>query len=184
MSEAADEILDLDLLRRGDERAFARLVERYQAVVLGLGQSLGLAGFDLEDAAAEVFAAVYRALPGFEGRSELGTWVYRLAVRTILKVRARHRRHAGATVPQDLPDVAQPAPQQVASEREINRMLWRAVEALEPRQAIVVELYYRRQWPLERIAAAMGCPEGTVKVLLFRARQRLRAVLEEKEFRP
>jgi RNA polymerase sigma-70 factor (ECF subfamily) len=173
--------LDLDALRRQEGGAFEQLVLMHQGLVLGLGQSLGLAGADLDDAAAETFAAVYRALPRFRGEAELGTWIYRIAWRTMLKM--RRRRSKTEPLPQGLRAAAQ-APDAAARRRESDEALWRAVSALPPRQAMAVELYYRRDWSVERIAQVMQCPQGTVKTLLFRARRRLREKLDEQEMTP
>ncbi len=183
MNVAAPDSRELGLLRQQDADAFARLVATYQGVVLGVGQSLGLAGADLDDAAAEAFAAIYRALPTFEGRSELGTWVYRIAFRTILKTRRRYRQGAAAIL-DDRPDHRQLSPDTAVCRDEANDLIWKVVALLEPRQAMVIELYYRRDWSVEQIAAAIECPVGTVKTLLSRARQRLREVLSRKGLKP
>ena len=53
---------------------------------------MGLKGPDLDDAAAEVFAAVFKSLPSFQAKSALGTWVYRIAIRTIGRVRSEAAR--------------------------------------------------------------------------------------------
>ena len=68
----------------------------------------------------------------------------------------------------------------LAADADAAATVWAAVAALpDGRQAAAVEFHYRRGWPIERVADVMGCPVGTVKTLLFRARQRLRAVLVE-----
>jgi RNA polymerase sigma-70 factor (ECF subfamily) len=173
---------DLDALRRQEAGVFEQLVLNHQRLVMGLGQSLGLEGADLDDAAAETFAAVYQALPRFRAEAGLGTWIYRIAWRTMLKARHRRRRLRLEPLPDNLPD-ANVRPDAAPQERESNEALWRAVSALPPKQAMAVELHYRRDWPVDRIAAVMQCPEGTVKTLLFRARGRLREKLD-KEMRP
>ncbi len=174
---------ELDRLRRQDVAAFTRLVDAHQAVVLGLCRSMGLRGADQEDAAADVFANVYLALPGFDGRSQLGTWVYTIACRTILKARARIRRVApvGGS---PRPHPAEPSAAERSVEEETRRQIWEAVARLDPRQALAVDLYYRRDWSVAEIAAVMECPAGTVKTLLFRAREELRQVFERAEIHP
>jgi len=175
----------LDRLRQQDARDFADLVSEHQATVLGLGQSLGLRGADLDDAAAEAFAAVYRALPRFEARSELGTWVYRIAYRVIVKARAKRRRHATAVLNEEQPPTSSDAgPVERAERAESAAAVWAAVESLDDRSATVMELYYRRELPLEKIAEVIECPVGTIKTLLHRARQRLREILSEREVNP
>jgi RNA polymerase sigma-70 factor (ECF subfamily) len=177
----------LDRLRQQDARAFAELVAAHQAIVMGLGQSLGLRGADLDDAAAEAFAAVYRALPKFQGRSELGTWVYSIAYRVIVKARTKRRRTQTAELPEEtsaMPASNDAGPVDRAEQAETAAAIWAAVEQLDPRSASVVEFYYRREWPVERIADVLGCPTGTVKTLLFRAREKLREMLSKREVYP
>lgn len=169
----------LERLRRRDEEAFALLVREHQALVLALGQSLGLAGADLEEAVAEAFASVYLALPRFRGRSLLRTWVYRVALRTLARYRRRLRRRPSAELHEGLAAESDEAPGQRLELEDENRRLWDAVASLDPRQAAVIELHYRQGWPLEEIAQAVGSPVGTVKTHLFRGRQRLRELLEK-----
>jgi RNA polymerase sigma-70 factor (ECF subfamily) len=168
-------------LRQREPAAFERLVRRYEPVVLGLCQTMGLAGADLDDAAAEVFANVFRALPNFEGRSALGTWVYRIACRTIPKVRARVRKNRGDELPAEHLDSEQPTPLEQSESAELYQRLWNAVAKLDEREAMAIELYYRRELPIEQVAGVLECPEGTVKTLLFRGRQKLRERLASQE---
>jgi RNA polymerase sigma-70 factor, ECF subfamily len=177
VDEAAVENLDVSALRRGDATAFACLVRAHQRLVMGLCQSRGMYGPDADDAAAEVFAAVYRALPRFEGRSALSTWVYRIACRVIAKSRRRLRSAASGPLDEPRVDPQATSPIQSAVDDERDRLVWSAVAQLEPRQAMAIELFYRRDWSVQQVAEAMGCPENTVKTLLFRARNRLKAML-------
>jgi RNA polymerase sigma-70 factor (ECF subfamily) len=170
----------LAALRRQDAAVFARLVETHERIVVGLGQSMGLRGADLDDAAAETFAAVYRALPKFEARSALSTWVYQIACRTFWRLRARRDANPTAALEDDRADDQQISPQQQAAASEESELIWNAVAQLEPRQAMAVELHYRRGFPVEEIAVVMECPEGTIKTLLYRARERLRQRLARK----
>lgn len=170
----------LAALRRQEPGAFSQLVETHQRIVLGLGQSMGLRGPDLEDAAAEAFAAVYRALPKFEARSSISTWVYQIACRTFWRMRERRDANATASLDVDIADRRDASPLERAAAAEEEQVIWSAVAALEPRQAMAVELHYRRGFAVEEIAAVMECPEGTIKTLLFRARERLRQRLARK----
>jgi RNA polymerase sigma-70 factor, ECF subfamily len=185
-----DPSLDVGRLRRQDSVAFEQLVRQHQGVVAGLAQSLGLRGPDVEDAAAETFAQVYRALPSFEGRSALGTWVYQIAVRTLRRYRTRRNRLGKMErSTDDPPDQAdderrERSPAQSSIDRETHERLWAAVARLEPRQAMAVELCYRRGWGLEQIAQTLACPVGTIKTLLFRAREELRRTLKVEEMSP
>ena len=181
MSDLADENINLAALRRGDPAAFAGLVERHQPVVLGLCQAMGLRGADRDDAAAEVFAAVFRSIARFEGRSAVGTWVYRIACRVIPKVRQRYRKRADEQTDDLHPDQSQTTPLEQSARNEQDGRIWAAVAMLEERSAMAVEMHYRRGMNLEEVAAVMDCPVGTVKTLLFRARAKLKEILTRQE---
>jgi RNA polymerase sigma-70 factor (ECF subfamily) len=170
----------LAALRRQDSGAFAQLVATHQRIVVGLGQSMGLRGADLDDAAAEAFAAVYRALPRFEARSAISTWVYQIACRTFWRMRERRDANPTTALDDATIDAKRVSPLAQVAALEEETMLWTAVAQLEPRQAMAVELHYRRAMPIEEIAVVMECPAGTIKTLLFRARERLRQRLARK----
>lgn len=185
MSDAASASPDANLrrLQRRDAAAFAELVEEWQPAILGWCQSLGLRGADIDAAAAEVFWQVYQSLPSFDGRSKLGTWIHRIAWRTIGRVRQQSRARAPVDLA-DEPAANHAEPGGALEQLEQQERLWRAVARLEPRQAAAVDLYYRQQMPLEEVAAALECPVGTVKTLLFRARERLKPVLQREGIAP
>jgi len=178
---SASEDGSLETLRQQDFDTFAALVAEHQPVVLGLCRSMGLRGADVEDTAADVFANVFRSLPTFDSRAKLGTWIYRIAYRTILKCRNK----PSAVQPSDQlhhqVDVGSPAPDKALQDAELQQRIWDAVARLEPRQAVMVEMYYRRDWPLQQIAEVLDMPIGTVKTLLFRAREQLRKIFEREE---
>jgi RNA polymerase sigma-70 factor (ECF subfamily) len=174
---------NLRRLQRRDGAAFAALVEAWQPAILGWCQSLGLRGADIDAAAAEVFWQVYQGLPGFDGRSKIGTWIHRIAWRTIGRVRQQARARAPLELA-DEPTADHQEPGGLLELREQQERLWAAVTRLEPRQAAAVDLYYRQQMPLEEVAAALECPVGTVKTLLFRARERLKPVLQREGIAP
>jgi RNA polymerase sigma-70 factor (ECF subfamily) len=167
---------DVALLRRQDADAFSRLVAEQQRVVMGLAQSMGLRGADLDDAAAEAFVAVYKALPSFEERSSLSTWVYRIASRAIWQVREK-RTKSNAPLDVNPSDDRQPTPASAVETEDQRQRIWETVAHLEPRQATAVELYYRFDTPIEEIAKILDCPTNTVKTLLHRARDVLRRQL-------
>src|SRR5687767_2815842 len=70
----------VELCRRGDAEAFARLVSLHESMVVNLGARLLGDPEEARDLAQEVFLQVYRTLGRFEGRSTLKTWIYRIVV--------------------------------------------------------------------------------------------------------
>jgi RNA polymerase sigma-70 factor, ECF subfamily len=172
--------LDLARLRRQDPGEFTRFVQLHERLVLGLFQTLGLSGANSDDAAAETFALAYRALPNFRADSQLSTWLYRIAYRTALKVRRRYPPPPTGQQPEQAdPHVL--APSTAAETSESAAAIWKAVSMLDPDQAVAVELFYRRGMSVEEVAAILEKPSGTIKTLLFRARDRLRMLLRSLE---
>lgn len=181
MTEAEHGSPDLDSLRRRDEGAFTWLVNQHRSLVMALGRSLGLSGADLDDAAAETFAAIYTALPGFAGRSHLRAWIYSIAHRTMCRLRQQARKRHFSELPDAQPDHRQASPEHHAQVHEESLRIWAAVSLLDPREAAAIQLYYREDWPLDEIAEALNCPVNTVKTLLFRGRERLRRRLHKEK---
>ncbi len=172
--QAGDTDLNLRALRQQDAVEFTRLVKAHESVLLGLCQSMGLQYADAQDATIEAFAAVYRALPTFRGDARLSTWLYRIAYRSILRVRKRNRRWLSAATANAPAQAAENRIDSSASkglEQDENaRQLWQAVAQLRPQEAAVVELFYRLGWSVAEVAENLGYSVSQVKILLFRAR--------------
>jgi RNA polymerase sigma factor (sigma-70 family) len=169
-------------LLQGDSQAFALIVDEHQQMILALAQSMGFKGLDRDEAVADVFAQIYLALPKFKGRSNLSTWIYRIALRTLAKLRLRRHRHSQSVPSDQTPDFRQTLPDQRLQTTELQTKLWDAVAALDARSAAAVELFYRQNWPLEKIAGVLECSVGAAKTILFRAREQLRQKLKPEQF--
>ena len=77
--ELTEDDLDLDALRDGDKAAFATLVELYADRLYNLALKLTGDTFEAEDVLQEALISAYKHIGGFEGRSQVGTWLYRSA---------------------------------------------------------------------------------------------------------
>ena len=116
-------------------------------------------------------------MPSFKAQSEITTWLYAIAARVMLRTRARLHRHAPVPLPADPIDPALGSPSADLERLELAQRLWQTVATLEPRQALAVELFYRRDLPVEEISRILSVPTGTTKTLLHRARQKLKSLL-------
>ena len=168
--ELLDTPMDIARLRAGDAAAFAELVQMFQDRIFSLCQSVGLRGADIDQAAADIFSAVYLALPGFDGRSALGTWIYQIAFRTALRRKKQAARHTHSSLPENL---STPQVFDAVEDADTRENIWRCVAALGSQTAMIVKLYYQDGLPLLEIAEITGRPVGTIKTILFRARQQL-----------
>jgi RNA polymerase sigma-70 factor, ECF subfamily len=163
-------------------RAFDLLVPEFQDRVFRLCFSILKDRAAAEDAAQETFVRVWKALPCFDGRAALGTWIYAIARNTCLMELRKRRK----MVSFDDPDSheAQLAAASVAtapaSDPERDNLL-RLVEALPVNQQQAVRLFYLEDRSYDAVAEALGMPLGTVKNLLFRARKRLMELARPEE---
>jgi RNA polymerase sigma-70 factor (ECF subfamily) len=163
-------------------RAFDLLVPAYQDRVFRLAYSILRDRAAAEDAAQETLVRVWKALPGFDGRAALGTWIYAITRNTCL-MELRRRR---PTVSFDDPDSveAQHAAASIATgpARDPERdNLLRLLKALPRNQQEAVRLFYLEDRSYDTVAEQLGMPLGTVKNLLHRARKRLMALARPDE---
>jgi RNA polymerase sigma-70 factor (ECF subfamily) len=171
--------------QRGDELAIGALIRRYQNYVFRLCFLVMRSEQDAEDMAQETFIRAFRALPRFEVRegASFEAWLYRIAVNAC-RSRMRRKWYQVLPWPSPAPDVvaepeAQPDRQVIKDERR-NEVL-EAIDSLGEKHRLVVILRYYAGLSNEEIAQTLSIPSGTVRSRLHTARQRLKAVLADKE---
>lgn len=153
------------------DAAFSRLARRYGTKVYRLCVVLLRDHAAAQDAAQESLVRVWRALPRYDGRAALSTWIYAITRNRCLTALAR----PGATVSMSeegvLAEVEAMAqePAAVDADGVIRQLVERLPEV--PRR--VLTLYYFEDRALAEVARMLGQPEGTVKTHLFRARAAL-----------
>ena len=159
------------LLRDGAvEAAFERLVGRYERKVYRLCCSLLRDPDQAEDAAQESLVRVWKALPRYDQRASLSTWIYTITRNRCLTAIERRRDLDSLTDPAVEHEVA--ATQAVGPDEDQDHMalLHELVEALPQRFRHVLTLFYYEERSVAEVAAMLGLPEGTVKTNLHRAR--------------
>jgi RNA polymerase sigma-70 factor (ECF subfamily) len=168
--------------RAGDERAFARLVDRHRDRAYALALRILRSPGEAEEVAQDAFVRVWRALPGFRGESLFSTWLHRIVVRRSLDRLAvlRNRRVREAA----LEEAPEPRAENAATDpvaRERAARIERLMDRLTETQRTVVTLFYHQDRSVEEVARTLGLPENTVKTHLHRARAALRAAWMEEE---
>jgi RNA polymerase sigma-70 factor, ECF subfamily len=167
------EVIQLVGANRRDE-ALAEILRAYRRKVFGLAYSFVRDREAAEDVAQEVFIKVWRALPAFDGRASLSTWIYTIARNTSLSaLRDRRAKREDAAAPDpDLEVASESGAAELAAE---NASLLRLIERLPDKQRQVVLLFYLQEQSHEEVATMLAMPVGTVKTLLHRARSSLAA---------
>lgn len=162
-------------LERGDrdvvfEKVFRTMRERVFAVCLNVTANRS----DAEDATQETFVSAYRALPSFRGEARLSTWLFRIAIRAALRVRARRTTAEPITDESAVP--RNPNPGEAREQRE---NLLAGLASLSPDHRIVLALFAVDGLSHREIAETLGIAEGTVWSRLHLARKRLAGLLAE-----
>lgn len=186
-SVGSDEVLVARTLA-GDNHAFDLLVLKYQRRIQRLIARMVRNTDLVEDIAQETFIRAYRALHQFRGEAQFYTWLYRIAVNTAKKtlLDLKHDPLATQTVlqPDDSEDetfrsgnepIAEDTPESLLAAREIAAAVDAAMEALPEDLRQAVTLREIEGLTYEDIAAVMGCPIGTVRSRIFRARDAISA---------
>lgn len=165
---------------KGDNRAFTLLVLRYQHKVLGLISRFVKDPHEAEDVAQEAFLKTYRALHNFRGDSAFYTWLYRIAVNTAKNhLVSRGRRPPSTDV--DMEDAQQAddtsllheidSPEANMEREDLRRVIYQAIDELPEELKTAFSLREFSGLSYEDITEIMGCPVGTVRSRIFRARE-------------
>jgi RNA polymerase sigma-70 factor (ECF subfamily) len=169
----------LELLHEGrQEAAFECLSDHYARSVYRLCYAILRDTAQADDAAQESLIRVWKALPRFDGRAALSTWIHAIARNRCLTALSRRRDHLSLSEP----DVAAAAEAQVSVPADQDMpvaLLRELVDALPERYRRPLTLFYYGEHSVTEVAAQLGVPEGTVKTNLFRARSALCAQLAQ-----
>lgn len=166
----------IQLLQAGREQeAFERLVPAFRRRVFGLAYSILRDRAAAEDLAQEVFVKLWRALPHFDGRAQLSTWIYAITRNAAISALRSRRRSLSLSDRAVLEEVegAGSAPADPPDDATLRRQ----IEALPPAQRQAITLYYLDERPVGEVAEMMGLPANTVKTHLHRARAKLASAL-------
>jgi RNA polymerase sigma-70 factor (ECF subfamily) len=169
---AAEDRVLVERCRNGDIGAWRTLYDRYAQPVFRFVSALGVPPDEREDAAQDVFVAVYRGLRQFRGEAQLSTWIYRIAARHASHLGRRRRvRSFLSILPwHETEPEPQPDPAEKASEL---RLLDRLLDKLSPKKRMVLVLFEIEGLGVNEIANVMGCPANTVWSRLRHARAEL-----------
>jgi RNA polymerase sigma-70 factor (ECF subfamily) len=195
-------------LRARDEAAFALVLDQWSPGMLRLARSFVSTPDSAAEVVQETWLAVVRGIDGFEGRSALRTWVYRILVNTAKRRGAREARSVplsslGPTAEDTGPTVDPgrfrgsddpypghwkefpapwtsfpPSPERHALGTELRALLETALTDLPARQRVVITLRDVEGHSAEEVAEALGVTPGNQRVLLHRARAFVRGRLE------
>jgi RNA polymerase sigma-70 factor (ECF subfamily) len=164
--------------RARDPVAFRAFVVRYQGAVFALLARMIGRSPALEDLAQETFLKAHAALPAFDPTqpSRLSTWLLTIATRVALDELKKRRWPSEPIEGREL--AGGESPERSAARRRLGRAIENAAAQLGSEQRTAFVLFMFHGFSVEEIGLALGCPAATVRTRLYRARQRLRELLE------
>jgi RNA polymerase sigma-70 factor (ECF subfamily) len=183
----------VERVQRGDKQAFDLLVLKYQHRIIKLVSRYIRDPSDAMDVAQDAFLKAYRALPNFRGESAFYTWLYRIAINTAknyLVMQSRHLLETEVTPESEEGEQFEfestlkeySTPENMVLTDEIQATIVAAIDDLPDDLRTAILLREVEGLSYEEIANVMGCPVGTVRSRIFRAREsvdnRLKPLLE------
>ncbi len=203
---SAEDLRIVETLRSGDESAFVSLVERYHASMLRLALVFVPSQAVAEEVVQEAWMGVVQGLDRFEGRSSLKTWIFRILTnRAKTRAQREGRSVPFSLLPEFNSDISEPAveperfrgpdqqwpghwisfpsswdeiPEERILSQETLTRIQEAIDALPPAQREVITLRDIEGWPSDETCSLLGVSEANQRVLLHRARCRVRRALE------
>ena len=204
---STDDLHLVEQLRSGNEAAFVSLIDRYAPTMLRLAMVYVRAWSVAEEVVQETWMAVLEGLNRFEGRSSLKTWLFRILTnRAITRAEREGRSIPFSSLSDHYTDLAEPAvdsdrflpadhqesghwvsfpsnwqetPEERLLSQETRARLEKAIESLPPSQREIIILRDIEGWTAVETCSFLGISEADQRVLLHRARAKVRSMLEK-----
>jgi len=184
----------VERVQKGDRHAFDLLVRKYQHKLISVVSRYVNDWSECQDVTQEAFVRAYRAIGSFRGDAQFYTWMYKIAINTA----KNHLVSQGRRPPTEdvvIEDAVQfegatrlhesATPERELMRQEIEQTVFATVQRLPEELRTAITLREVDGLSYEEIAEAMGCPIGTVRSRIFRAREaideELRPLLSEKD---
>ncbi len=179
-----DDTAVIQMVLQGQQAAYATLVTRYQQYVFTLVMRYVNNREQAEELAQDVFVKAYRYLADFKGNSKFSTWLYTIVNSTCLS-HLRKRKDETILLEEEkmvsISDSNQAErPSDKMEQRTQKQMLENALKHLPESEAQALTLFYQGEQSVEEIGVIMGMTTSNVKVKLFRARQKMKDILQSR----
>ena len=180
--EASDAELVVAALA-GNTQAFDVLVNRYRRAMLTVAQQIVRNTADAEDVVQDAFLRAFEALPQLADLNRFGAWLHSITRNRAL----RYYKNASRYQPQEdmepylntVSDTSATDPAHIVESELMQQGIRDAIQSLPPDYQAVIELYYWAEMPQQRMAEFLSLPLTTVKWRLRKAKEMLKANLEQ-----
>ncbi|WP_046216177.1 RNA polymerase sigma factor SigW [Paenibacillus wulumuqiensis] len=177
------------LALKGDQRAFAEIVDLYKDKIFHLGYRMLSNRHEAEDVVQETFLRVYKSLDRYDPKQKFSTWIYRIA--TNLCIDRLRKRKPSFSLDAELNDQDntdgyalipgdERTPESEYLLTETQQLIHQAIDSLPDKYKTVMILRYLQELSLQEISDVMDMPVTTIKTRVHRGREFLRKKLESK----
>jgi RNA polymerase sigma factor (sigma-70 family) len=191
-SKALEDFRLIDMAVGGDDKAYAKLLQRYKRPVYHVILKMVRNVDDAEDLMMESFSKAFRSLHRFKKDFTFSTWLFRIATNNTidfirkkklntLSIENTYTDDDGGSVSIDIQDKGNLDPQEEAIRLQKEELMQVFVNMLPPKYQKLVRLRYFHELSYEEIAAELEAPLGTVKAQLHRARELLYDLVKNKK---
>ncbi|MDO9339810.1 MAG: sigma-70 family RNA polymerase sigma factor [Bacteroidales bacterium] len=183
--KAKNDLLLVQEARRGNEKAFASLMNRYRDSIYFLLLKMVNNSSDAEDLTIEAFGKAFRSLDSYTPKFAFSTWLFKIATNncvdfirkkqlapTTFDYLQENLDNATVNIQSDMPD-----PEELLINHQKIAALKDIVSQLKPRYKSLIELRYYKEYSYEEISSELNLPIGTVKAQLYRAKTLLYNIL-------
>lgn len=171
LMKSEDSLLDVRLAKDGDKDAYERLIGSCKLSLYRVAKAILRDYQDIEDAFQETLIKAYRGMPHLKREDYFKSWIIRIMINECNSI-LRKKKTVGyiedfGSIPLE------------ADDRYKNMEVQEIINSLEDELRVVTILYYYDDMPQREIARILHIPHGTVRSRLFRARQKLRNMIED-----
>jgi RNA polymerase sigma-70 factor, ECF subfamily len=161
--------IEVELAKKGDKDAFKRLIDKYKFSLYIVARGFLKQKVDIEDALQETIIKSYKGIVNLRKNEFFKTWIIRIMINECTKILQKKKsliylEDAAITEDEDRNEVSQ-------------MEIMDVINSLDEDLRIVTLLFYYEDLPQKEIAQVLNIPSGTVRSRLFRAKERLRALL-------
>jgi len=175
--------------QKGDNKAFEKLVMKYDRLVLNIAYTYRFNEDDSDDIYQEVFLRVYKGLKNFQSRSKFSTWLYRITVNVCIEFKRKAKTHSyeplnnydeenGSSISYDAIIDSGIKTDQSTRDNEMASIIKTELDKLPKQLKMAFTLKYYNGLKIKEISSMMNCTAGTVKSYLFVSSRKLRNKLK------
>ena len=183
--KAKNDLVQVELARKGNEKAFASLLNRYRDSIYFMLLKMVNNASDAEDLTIEAFGKAFRNLESYTPNFAFSTWLFKIATNNCIDF--IRKKQASPSIIDQGPDEMDsytvniqsdmPDPEEALINRQKFAQLREVVSQLKPRYKSLIELRYYKEYSYEEISKELNLPIGTIKAQLFRAKTLLYNIL-------